>query len=87
MMHVISAAAVVKIEDIPSEWNQPVCEEGLQAASSTMNIPLEQLTSTVAVELPETLNVGRIGPSQPQLPTQHQSVLRAKNSGPTGLVR
>ena len=54
MMHVISAAAVVKIEDIPPEWNQPVSEEGLQAASSTMNIPLEQLTSTVAVELPDT---------------------------------
>ena len=54
MTHVISTAAVVKIEDIPSEWNQPVCEEGLQAASSTMNIPLEQLTSTVALELPDT---------------------------------
>ena len=53
-MHVIFAAAVVKIEDIPSEWNQPVCEEGLEAASSTMNIPLDQLTSTVAVELPDT---------------------------------
>lgn len=54
MMHVISAAAVVKIGDIPPEWNQPVSEEGLQAASSAMNIPLEQLTSTVAVELPDT---------------------------------
>ena len=46
--------AVVKIEDIPPEWNQPVSEEGLQAASSGMNIPLEQLTSTVALELPDT---------------------------------
>ena len=54
MMHVISAAAVVKIGDIPPEWNQPVSEEGLQAASSSMNIPREQLTSTVAVELPDT---------------------------------
>ena len=52
--HVIFATAVVKIEDIPPEWNQPVIEEGLQAASSTMNIPLEPLTSTVAVELPDT---------------------------------
>ena len=54
VMHVILAAAVVKIEDIPPEWNQPVSEEGLQAASSGMNIPLEQLTSTVALELPDT---------------------------------
>ena len=54
MMHVISAAAVVKIGDIPPEWNQPVSEEGLQAASLSLNIPLEQLTSTVAVELPDT---------------------------------
>ena len=53
-MHVIFAAAVVKIEDIPPEWNQPVSEEGLQAASSSLNIPLEQLTSTVALELPDT---------------------------------
>ena len=53
-MHVIFAAAVVKIEDIPPEWDQPASEEGLQAASSAMNIPLEQLTSTVALELLDT---------------------------------